>query len=182
VRGCFICGGDALAPQKQQEANSQVALNDQLTSMFKTYASASNPFWLNQLKNGLPFMSQLTDYTGGTLAKSFAPVRAQVNRNLSGFGDTLPSGFKEQTNTNLGAEEGQAFDQNMVQALMANQQAKERAAGALNPLAAASTASGTAGSVLSAPAVNGGGIGNFLGGAVSSLLQGAGAGATAAAI
>lgn len=145
-----------------------------MMDMLQQYKAQTDPFWMNRLKNGLPFMNQLTDYTGGTLAKSFAPIRAGVNRNLAGFGDTLPSGFKEQTMTNLGAEEGQAFDQNQVQALMANDQAKLGAAASLNPFQPAQIANQSGGGILSAPPVQSGGFGNFLGGAVSGLINATG--------
>lgn len=139
--------------------------------MMQQYQGQTTPFWENQLKNGLPFFNQLTDYGKGTTAQSFAPAWGQLNRNMQGYGSTLPSGMREQAQTNLSADEGQAFDQNMTQNLMANQQAKESAAASLNPFQPAQIASGTAGSVLSAPPVNPGGVGNFLGGAVSGLMN-----------
>lgn len=168
------CGGDALAGAKQQEANQQIQLNQQMMSMMHQYQDASQPFLMDQLKNGLPFFNQLTDYSKGTLATAEAPQRAALNRSLSSFGDTLPSGFKEQANTNFDVAQGHAFDQDMVSNLLQQQNAKERAASALNPLGPASLGSSTAGSVLSAPPVQAGGVGNFLGGAVSGLLDAAG--------
>src|SRR5258708_6441408 len=175
-----MCGGDALADQKKKEAQSQADLNDQLTKQFQEFSSVSNPFWENRLKSGLPFMNQLTDYNNGTLARSFAPARAAMNRNLAGFGDTLPSGFKAGMQTQFDEGEGQAFDQNMVNSLMMNDQAKTQAAGALNPLAPASVGSGAASSVLSAPPVQSGGFGNFVGGLANGFVQGLGKGAGAA--
>lgn len=157
-------------------------MQQQLMQLFQQMNSQSTPFWTNQIQNGLPFFNQLVDYSGGTLAKSFQPAQAQLNRRLAGFGDTLPSGMGEQLQTNLGAEEGEAFDQNMVSNLMMNQQAKERAAMALSPMAPAAAATGAGGSVLGAPPVNAGGIGNFLGGAVSGLFNNAGLAATAAGV
>lgn len=172
----FCCGGDALASQKQEEANQQVQMNSQMMDLFKQYSSQTNPFWMNQLQQGLPFFNALTDYNKGTTAQAFAPAQAGLNRSLAGLGETLPSGMAEQAHTNLNAQEGQAFDQNMVNNLMENQQAKERAAGNLNPFQPAQVASGSAQSVLGAPPVNPGGFGNFLGGAVSGLFNASQAG------
>jgi len=170
-----MCGGDALADQKKQAAQSQINLNNALSQGYSSRNAAQQPFLMSRLNGGLPFFHDLTDFSGGTLARSIAPMRAALNRNLSGFGDTLPSGFKEQALGNFDAEEGRAFDDNMVKNLMANEQTKQWAADALNPLGFASGATGAGSSVLSAPPVNAGGFGNFAAGAFSSLLSNAGA-------
>lgn len=172
----FLCGGDALAGQKETEANQQVQMNQQMMDMMNQYSAQTNPFWMSQLQNGLPFFNQLTDYSKGTVGQSFVAPRAALNRSLAGMGSTLPSGMAEQANTNLDAAEGSAFDQNMVSNLMANQNAKLQAAASLNPFQPAQIGSQAASSVLSAPPVNPGGIGNFLGGAVSGLLNNVSAG------
>lgn len=119
-------------------------------------------------------MPQMLDYSGGTLAKSEAPQRAAMNRNLSGFGDTLPSGFKTQTQTDFDTKEGGLFDQNVLSALQQNEATKENAAAQLNPLGFYTGSTGANSSVLSAPPVQSGGIGNFLGGAASGLINAAG--------
>lgn len=119
-------------------------------------------------------MPQMLDYSGGILAKSEAPQRAAMNRNLSGFGDTLPSGFKTQTQTDFDTKEGGLFDQNVLSALQQNEATKENAAAQLNPLGYYTGSTGANASVLSAPPVQSGGIGNFLGGAASGLINAAG--------
>lgn len=168
-----LCGGDALSDAKLQAAKSQGQLAQEQGALANQAAGTFMPFFSDLAKNGLSFMPQLEDYSSGTLAKSFAPARAAQARQLAGFGDTLPSGFKQQQQTNLNAQEGQAFDQNQVQNLMMNQQAKEGAAQQLNPAAFFSGASGSNGSILGAGPVNSGGVGNWLGGALSGVLQGA---------
>lgn len=140
------------------------------------------PFLSNLVQNGLPFMPQLQDYSSGTTAQSFAPAQASLNRSLAGEGSTLPSGFAEQAHNNLNAQEGQAFDQNQVQNLMLNQQAKTQAASMLNPAQYFSGASGSNSSILSAPPVQSGGIGNWLGGALSGAISGAAGNAGLAAL
>ncbi len=165
------CGGDSLAPEKKQEAQSQVALNNALQQGYTQRNNAQTPFLLNRMNNGLPYFNDLIDFNGGTLARAAAPQRASLLRNLSGFGDTLPSGFKEQALGDFNANLARGFDDNIVQALNSNEATKENAANMLNPLGYATGASGAAGSVLSAPPVNSGGFGNFVGGLASGLVN-----------
>lgn len=136
--------------------------------------AVQQPFEENLVKNGLPYMPQMLDYSGGILARSEAPQRAAMNRNLEGFGDTLPSGFKTQTNTDFNTKEGGLFDQNVLSGLQQNEATKENAAAQLNPLGYYTGATGANQSVLAAPPVQSGGVGNFLGGAASGLLNAAG--------
>lgn len=145
-----------------------------MMDLMKQYQNQTTPFWSSRLRGGLPFFNQLMDANNGTVARAFAPARAQLGRSLAGFGDTLPSGFKTGMETQFNEGEGQAFDQQMVNSMMANENVKEQAAANLNPFTPASAASGSAGSVLSAPPVQGGGFGNFLGGAVSGLINATG--------
>lgn len=165
------CGGDALAGQKQQAATNNAQLSGEQASLANQEAGTYTPFFSNIAKNGLSFMPQLEDYSKGTVAQSFAPAQAAQQRSLAGFGDTLPSGFKQQQETNLDAQEGSAFDQNQVQNLLMNQQAKTQAASALNPAQFFSGATGANQSILGAAPVNSGGVGNFLGGALSGALN-----------
>jgi hypothetical protein len=132
------------------------------------------PFLTDTVKNGLSFMPQLQDYSSGTLAQSFAPQKAAQQRQLAGFGDTLPDGFKQQQETNMEANEGQAFDQNQVQNLMTNQAAKTQAASMLNPQGYFSGATAGNQSILGAQPLNSGGVGNWFGGALSGILNTAG--------
>lgn len=129
------------------------------------------PFLSSTLENGLPFMPSLEDYSKGTIASSFAPAQASLNRQLAGEGSVLPSGFAEQAHTNLDAAEGGAFDSSQVNNLLLNQQAKTQAASMLNPSQYFTGATGANSSILSAPPVNSGGVGNFLGGALSGALN-----------
>jgi hypothetical protein len=167
------CGGDALAGAKQAAAKQQADAATQMAAIAKSRNDVQQPFEENLVKNGLGYLPQMIDYTGGTLAKSEAPQRAAMNRNLAGFGDTLPSGFKTQTQTDFDTQEGGLFDQNVINALNINEAAKENAAAQLNPLGYYTGSTGATGSVLSAPPVQSGGIGNFLGGAASGLLNAA---------
>lgn len=175
-----LCGGDALTNQKQQAATSQAQLSAEEGDLAKKAAAIQYPFLKNLTENGLPFMPQLEDYSSGTIAKSFAPAKAAQARSLAGYGDTLPSGFRQQSQDNLNASEGEAFDQNQVQNLMLNQQAKTSAASMLNPAQYFTGASGANGSILSAPPLQSGGIGNFLGGALSGALNNVSVGAKGA--
>ena len=169
------CGGDALAPAKQQEAQSQVALNNALQTGYTQRNNAQTPFLMDRMKNGLPYFNDLIDFNNGTLARAAAPQRASLLRGLSGFGDTLASGFKEGVIGDFNANLARQFDDSMVSALGQNEATKENAANMLNPLGYAGAATGAAGSVLSAPPVNTGGFGNFMGGLVNTMAKNVGA-------
>jgi hypothetical protein len=169
------CGGSAIAPQQEQAATQSVQEQQELMQMLQQYSGASTPFWMNQLQNGLPFMNNLQNFSSGTLAQSFQPAQASLNRSLAGLGQTMPSGMAQQLQTDLGAQEGEAFDANTVQNLEANYGAKEQAATALSPFAPAAAATSAGSSVSSAQPVQTSGIGNIIGGAVSGLFNGAGA-------
>lgn len=170
----FCCGGDALAGAKQAAAKQQADASSQMAAIAKSRNDVQQPFEEGLVKNGLPYLPQMLDYSGGILAKSEAPQRAAMNRNLSGFGDTLPSGFKTQTQTDFGAKEGGLFDANVISGLQQNEATKENAAAQLNPLGYYTGSSGANSSILSAPPVQSGGVGNFLGGAASGLINAAG--------
>ena len=174
------CGGDPLADQKKAAANSQLDLEKALTSGYTTRNNAQTPFLIDREKNGLPYFNDLVDYNSGTLARAAAPQRASLLRRLSGFGDTLPSGFKEGVLTDFNSNLARGFDDSTVAALNQNEAAKENAANMLNPLGYASTSTGSANSVANTQ-VQPGGFGNFLGGlaagAVDNFAKGAGAGA-----
>lgn len=116
-------------------------------------------------------MPQLTDYSGGTTAQAFAPARAQLASRLSKMNNSgLPSGFATQAQTDLDASQGRAFNANMVQNLLLNQQAKQQGAQALNPLAFGSQAMQGYGGIMNMP-VQPSGLGSMFGGALGGLLS-----------
>jgi hypothetical protein len=168
------CGGDALAGAKQQAAKEQADAAAQQAAIAKQRNDVQQPFETNLVNHGLPYLPQLLDYSNGTLAKAYSPMRATMNRNLAGFGDTLPSGFKTQTQTDFNSNEANAFDQNTINALQQNEATKENAAAQLNPLGFYGGSNSANQSILSAPAVQSGGVGNFLGGMASGLISAAG--------
>lgn len=167
------CGGDSLANQKKQAAQSEIDLNNALQAGYTQRNNAQTPFLMDRMANGLPYFNDLIDYKSGTLARAAAPERASLLRNLAGFGDTLPSGFKEGEIGDFNANLARGFDDQIVQALNANEATKENAANMLNPLGYAAGATGAGGSVLSAPPVYSGGFGNFVGGLASGLVKNA---------
>jgi hypothetical protein len=82
-------------------------------------------FYGNRMNNGLPFYRSLTDYGGGNIAQAFAPVRGDIMRRTSQYGTNMPSGYRDALLTNLGAQQGRAFDSTLTDAMMANEQAKQ---------------------------------------------------------
>jgi hypothetical protein len=166
----LACGGDALASQKQTAANQQIANQTALTKIATSNNAAVQPFETNLLDNGLPYMSQLTNYNNGILSQQYAPQKAALNRQLAGEGSTLPSGFATQARSDLDSTEANAFDANVVSALQQNEAARQGAAAQLNPLGYYTGATGAGQSVTSAPPVQSSGIGNILGGGLAGLL------------
>ena len=161
-----MCGG----PTKQQKeaATSQSQLDQQLSQMFQTDASQTQPFYENILANGIPGFNQQMQYSTSDLGNQIDQTKAAANTKLAGFGDALPSGFAEQEDADIGIGGAQAFDQNMLSMLSQNYAAKMAAAQGLNPLAPASAAQGGNSSIMQAPLQN-----NFWGNLVGGLVQGA---------
>lgn len=168
-----MCGGDALAPAKEAAAQQSLESQRELTKLADQRNAVQQPFETSRVTGGLPYKNQLLDYNSGILAKSYAPVRADLNRRLAGQGDTLPSGFANQSRIDLDSNRANAFDNNVISTLNADELTKENAAAQLNPLGYYGSAGSSGQSVLSAPAVQSGGVGNFVGGAVSGLLNNA---------
>lgn len=168
------CGGDALAGQKQAAANAQAQAAAQQAAIAQQRNSVQQPFEENLIKNGLPYLPQLLDYSSGTVAQSYAPQKAALNRSLAGFGSNLPSGFATQSQTDMDSNEANAQDQNTINALQQNEATKENAAAQLNPLGYYQSSNGANQSILSAPPVAQGGVGNFIGGLASGLVNTAG--------
>lgn len=129
------------------------------------------PFYLNRLQNGLPYMKDLTDYNSGTIAQSYAPMKGQLARTNAQYGTGLPSGYADQEGIDLNSQEGQAFDNSMVNALNMNEAAKQTAAYGLNPLPYYGGATGANQSVLNAQ-IQPGGFWNFMGGLANSAVGG----------
>lgn len=172
-------------PSKQQQAaaNSQAQLTNQLgqtaakqEQFFENQQNAVNPFYQSRMQNGLPYMNQLTDASSGLTARAFAPARQQLLQQL-GTQQGLPSGFREQALTDLNSQQGQAFDQQLLGGLQANEQAKQQgAAGMLgqaqlaNPMGYYSGAMGGNQSIMQAP-LQKPGLGGLLGGVAGGLAS-----------
>jgi hypothetical protein len=162
-----MCGGGS--GRQNAAADAQSRLSNILADAFQQNQAVTNPLNTKQAQEGLPFMGALTDFTGGTTATSFAPARAQLEQRLSRFGSGgLPSGFASQARTGLDTSQARAFDSNMVQNLLLNQQAKERGRAMLNPLGYASAAGQGYGSIMNMP-VQPSPLGSILGGAAAGV-------------
>ena len=84
-----------------------------------------SPFYQDRATNGLPYYQNLIDQTSGTSAQAFAPARAALNRRL-GAQPGLPSGFREGATRDLDEAQAQNFDQGLVGAQAAQEEAKQR--------------------------------------------------------
>ena len=174
-------------PSKEQQAAaaSQGALTNQLA---QTAAGAQkfteaqqnlvNPFYKSRMQNGLPYMANLTDAAGGTTAQAFAPARAALMRSL-GSQQGLPSGFRQGALTDFNEGQARAFDSNLINAQMMNEQAKQGGAAGIMGQASAANPLGYYGgamqgnnSIFQAPLQRPGLAGVF-GGIAGGLAKGA---------
>lgn len=85
-------------------------------------------YWKNLMYQGSPWLKPATDYGAGTVAQSYAPQFGGVYRATSTMGTNTPSGYRDALINNLRASQGTAFDNSLVQAMIANQQAKSQGA------------------------------------------------------
>jgi hypothetical protein len=171
-------------PDKRQTAaaDSQVRLNDQTAAiagknqqLVEDQFNKISPFATSRLNNGLPFAPAMTDFSSGTNAQAFAPGRAQLKRSLARFG-TAPSGFATQALSDFDTNRAHAFDSDIINNQLTNEQAKGEAARVLtgqqqvaNPLGYTSAAMQGNQSVMQAP-LQKAGLGGLLGGAISGAV------------
>lgn len=126
-------------PSKEQNAAAQSQANltaqlgktaDRQEQFSETQQNKVNPFYTDRMTNGLPYANQLFDAAGGSSARAFAPARADLLRQIGGSSG-LPSGFKQQALTDLNSQQARQYDQDLVGALGANDQAKQQGASGL---------------------------------------------------
>ena len=165
------------AAQAQANLSNQTAQTaaDQ-TAFMKSQEQKIDPFATTRLNNGLPFYGDLTDYGKGTIASSFAPGRAAILQRFNTMSG-LPSGMKEQTLADYDANEARAFDQNQVNNMLMNEQAKQGAAALLtgqeqisNPVGYTSAAMQGNQSIMQAP-LQTPGVGGLIGGLAQGVIS-----------
>lgn len=176
------CGGgpdptQTRAAQAQEEANRIAAQDTQMRQAREAEQyGAIKPYAMDRLNNGLPYMSSVLDQQGGTTARAFAPVKAQVARTVSNFGTSLPTGFGTGAMTDVNSEQARAYDDALYGRLADNENVKSEAARLLtqqqqiaNPIGAYQANTAGNNSILSATSLQRPGIGGILGG----ILEGA---------
>ena len=165
--------GGGPSPLQEQAAASQNALTTQMAASGRARDAFQLPYLQSRVQGGLPFKNQFTDYGGGAVAQSFAPQKAALNRRLDAYGGSLPSGFREQALSDMGVKQAHAFDNNLIQGLMMDEEAKARAAGLANPLGFFGGAQQGNASIMNMP-VQPSPWGSILGGALGGLVGMAG--------
>lgn len=177
-----LCGGGPSAEQKAA-AQSQANMTNQMANVFgkqEAFSEAQqnkvNPFFTNMMNNGLPYFSAMTDAQSGLNARAFAPAKAQLEKQL-GTSMGLPNGFATQARTDLASNQARSYDQQLLAALQAQQQAKQQGAAGLlgqqqiaNPLGYGSAALQGNQSIMQAPLASPG-IGGLLGGIAGGLAS-----------
>jgi len=162
-----MCGGGGSGRRAAETA--QTDLSNTLAGIARGREAYQGPYLQSRVQGGLPFLPQLLDFQGGTLARQFAPARASLNRRLAGAGETLPSGFRESALQGFEANRARGFDDSVVRALLLDEETRARAAGLSNPLGYASAAQQGYGSILGQqqqPSA----LGGILGGVASGLI------------
>jgi hypothetical protein len=158
------------ANREAQIAQQQNAIAQQRNARENEIFGLVKPYYLSRMNNGLPFMNAMTDYEGGTNARSFIPERNQLLTKLNRQGNMLPSGFREGVMADFDARRAQGFDDRMKNLLLLNETAKNNAAQAMtgqqqlaNPLGWFQGASQSNNSIMQAP-LQSPGMGGMLGG------------------
>lgn len=140
-----MCGGGP-SDQEKQAAQSQLDLSKQLGTIAtgnqaqqQKIFDAIKPFATSRMNGGLPFLNALTDFAGGTNARSFAPARANLIRGLTQAHASPES--RLQSLTDFDQQRARGFDSALTSNLFSNEQAKQQGAqilsgqaGQLNPL------------------------------------------------
>jgi len=182
--GPIAHAGGGPSQEQKNAAQSQANLTNQLgqtagrqEQFFENQQNKVNPFYTSRMTNGLPYYNALTDAQGGITAQAFAPARAALARQTGGFGPGLPNGFATQAMNDLNEDQARAFDQNLVSAMGANEQAKEAGASGLigqaqiaNPTGYYGAAMGGNQSLMNAP-LQRPGVSGILGGVASGLAS-----------
>lgn len=148
----LACGGPT--QQQKQAATSTTNIDTQLANDIGTNLPLTNSFYGNMMLGGLPYFNQESQYSTSDIAKQLNDAKAAMAAKNAGYGGALPSGFAAAEDTGLDEDAMQAFDQNQMNLLQQNTQAKVAGAQGLNPLAAGQTAITGANSVMQAPLQN----------------------------
>lgn len=119
------------AAQSQANLTAQLGKTaDKQETFLEAQQAKVNPFYTQRMQTGLPYQAQAMDAAGGTTARAFAPARADLLRRIGGSSG-LPSGFKQQSLTDLDSQQARSYDQNLLGGLAANDQAKQAGAAGL---------------------------------------------------
>jgi hypothetical protein len=136
---CFGGGGPSISSM----LNQLNQLAETSTAWMNRGLGAGVPFQEQVVAGGIPGMGTVTDASMGTTAQGFAPAEGALQRNLAAAGLSPNDPRAIQQTTDLGASEGRAFDQTLLNAILQNFAARSGASqnliGAgtnLNPLAA----------------------------------------------
>lgn len=176
--------GGGPSQQQKDAAASQANLDNTLgqafsqEQAFKTdQQNKVNPFYSQLMSQGNPYFSNQTDAMSGNTAQAFAPARAGLERSLGQNANALPSGFATGARTDLAAQQGRAFDQQLQGAQQQNLATRQAGAAGLlgqaqiaNPTAYSGQASQGNASIMNAPLASPG-LGGLLGGLAGGLAS-----------
>lgn len=127
-----VCFGGGPSAQQNAAATSQANLTKQLgdtaakqEQFSEAQQNKANPFYTSLMENGDPNYNAQTDQAGGVLSRSYAPARAQLERQLSSYG-SLPSGYADAARRDLSTSQARDYDSQLT-GIMANNLAQKQA-------------------------------------------------------
>jgi hypothetical protein len=174
-------GGGPSSEQKQAAASQraltdqEIAIGNQRNEREQDQYNQIKPYAFDRLNNGLPFFNFLTEQ-GGATDRAFQPAYASLGRRFAGM--DAPSGAREAAIQDLDVQRARAHDDQLTQALLANENAKSEAARLItgqqqiaNPAQFYGLANSGNNSIMQAP-LQSQGIGGVLGGIAGSAIGG----------
>jgi len=135
-----MCGGGGDDPRTNYGGveRTTAALTEQEAKRREEAFGAASPFFKSRMAGGLPYRSELLDFSGGTLARSAAPLRASLfRRNAMGGGNPNDPAFM-QTLADFNAKLARGFDDRTYNVLMMDEATRQAAAQSMANIAGGS--------------------------------------------
>src|ERR1019366_5843427 len=120
-----MCGGPS--SQQKNAADAQGNLSNTEAGIASSNQAIVQPFFANEVQNGMPDFNAESQYSTSNLAKQVNQQKAQQAGRNAGYGTALPSGFAESENRDITSAGASAFDQNQLNLLQQQNQTKQGA-------------------------------------------------------
>jgi hypothetical protein len=115
------------AAASQAEANRQNSATQQaMLQIWRSTHDEVQPYGESLMTKGLPFLPALLDMKRGITARTNASARAGLLRSIGGFDSAMPNGFKAQLLSDQANSAARNQSGDIINALLMNEQAKQR--------------------------------------------------------